>query len=119
MQATVFEMTIFKSFSWVSFSAVLICVAACLRRCLSSFKTVDLYKRFFFLDLIIHVHRDLANRKLCNAVHSESVSCANYPYLQVCQYLLTLIDNLFLRFQMRFSIIFRRHSRLHIFEIFI
>lgn len=48
MQATVFEMTIFKRFSWVSFSAVLICVAACLRRCLSSFKTVDLYKRFFF-----------------------------------------------------------------------
>lgn len=76
-------------------------------------------KDSFFLDLIIHVHRDLANRKLCNAVHSESVSCANYPYLQVCQYLLTLIDNLFLRFQMRFSIIFRRHSRLHIFELFI
>lgn len=48
MQATVFEMTIFKRFSRVSFSAVLICVAACLRRCLSSFKTVDLYKRFFF-----------------------------------------------------------------------
>ena len=48
MQATVFEMTIFKRFSRVSFSTVLICVAACLRRCLSSFKTVDLYKRFFF-----------------------------------------------------------------------